>query len=153
MRKYISLSGFLLVAAFFLWQNRDELLNTKFVQLDFPKPNQVVSSPLEVRGEARGNWFFEASFSVFLEDQYGNRFAQSIAQAQSDWMTENFVPFKATLLFDPTKPYDMADPESFKKTVEEFKLNKTIKAFLILRKGNPSGLPEYDDQVEIPVRF
>lgn len=103
------------------------------IRLDTPQPNSTVSSPLTVRGEARGNWYFEASFPVFLVDWDGRILAQGIAQAQGDWMTEEFVPFEATLIF-------VADPNAYSN-----------RGALILRKDNPSGLPQYDDALEIPV--
>ena len=59
--------------------------------------------------------------------------AEGHAEAQSDWMTEEFVPFKAVLTFN----------------APAYKNYGT----LILRKDNPSGLPEHDDALEIPVLF
>ncbi len=84
-------------------------------------------------GQARGTWFFEASFPVVLVDWDGKIIAQTIATAKSDWMTEEFVPFEATLTFT-------ADEETYSN-----------KGSLILQKDNPSGLPEHDDALEIPV--
>lgn len=103
------------------------------IQLTSPYPYQEIASPLIIIGQARGNWFFEASFPVILTDWDGKIIAQGIAQAQGEWMTENFVPFKATLTF--TKP--------------TYKNNGS----LILKKDNPSGLPQYDQAYEIPVIF
>ncbi|MDD2656045.1 MAG: Gmad2 immunoglobulin-like domain-containing protein [Patescibacteria group bacterium] len=101
--------------------------------LDNPRPNQIITSPLTITGKARGTWFFEASFPVVLTDWDGIIIAQGIATAKSDWMTEDFVPFEATLTFQtPT-----------------YKNNGS----LILKKDNPSGLPEYDEALEIPVLF
>ena len=97
--------------------------------------NEVIS-PLTVRGEARGWWFFEGSFPVMLTDWDGMVIASGVATAQSDWMTEQFVPFEATLNF--TSPY-----------IAGFKENGK----LILKKDNPSGLPENDDSLVVPVRF
>ncbi len=102
-----------------------------------PQPNQVIASPLEIRGEARGTWFFEASFPIVLTDWDGKIIAEGIAQAQDEWMTEEFVAFRATLTFE--NPSWDAD---FSK-----------RGALILQKDNPSGLPENDDALEIPVRF
>ncbi len=98
-----------------------------------PKPNDQINSPLLIKGEARGTWFFEASFPVVLTDWDGKIIARGIAQAEGDWMTTGFVPFTATLDF--TKP-------SYGKN-----------GFLILKKDNPSGLPQNDSSVEIPVNF
>jgi hypothetical protein len=96
-------------------------------------PLDKISSPLVLTGEARGIWFFEASFPVILTDWDGLIIAQGYAQADTDWMTTDFVPFTSTLTFD--KP--------------TYKDN----GFLILRKDNPSGLPENDEFVEIPIIF
>lgn len=97
-----------------------------------PLPNATVASPLQVTGEARGYWFFEASFPIRLEDESGNVLVQSIGTAQGEWMTEEFVPFTATLEFDP---------------------GTATAGVLILEKDNPSGLPENADSLEIPVQF
>lgn len=97
-----------------------------------PLPNATVSNPLQVTGEARGYWFFEASFPIRLEDENGNVLVQSIGTAQGEWMTEEFVPFTATLEFDP---------------------GTSTSGVLILEKDNPSGMPENADSLEIPVQF
>ena len=110
----------------------------KRVKLTSPLSNAIVTSPLSLTGKA-GGWYFEGSFPVELVDASGNILAQGPAQATGDWMTVDFVPFTASLTF--TNPYTAGDPESEK-------LGK-----IILRKDNPSGLPENDDSLEIPVRF
>ncbi len=102
------------------------------IRVETPRPNQKITSPLTILGEARGTWFFEASFPVKLLDENGNLLAQIPAQAQGEWMTENFVPFTAKL---------------------EFPKPNTAKGLLILEKDNPSGLPQNADQLEIPVNF
>lgn len=102
------------------------------ISVTFPKPNQVVLSPLTVSGEARGTWYFEASFPVKLLDANNQELAVMPAQAQGEWMTENFVPFRVTLTF--------ANPP-------------TATGKLILQKDNPSGDPAREEQIEIPVRF
>ncbi len=108
------------------------------IQLTTPVPNGVVESPMVVTGQARGTWFFEASFPVALTNWDGLIIAEGVAQATSDWMTEEFVPFTATLEF--VSPYG-AGAEDFMK-----------RGALILKKDNSSGLPERDDALEIPVR-
>lgn len=113
----------------------NELDKTDHIRLDSPRPNQVVKSPLIVAGEARGDWFFEASFPVVLTNWDGLIIAQGIAQAKGDWMTSEFVPFETIITF----------------TVDKNAYSK--KGSLILRADNPSGLPEHDDALEIPVVF
>jgi hypothetical protein len=112
--------------------SRDGLLYKDVLKVKEPVFNQSVASPLVISGEARG-WYFEASFPVELVDWDGRIIAQGPAQAQGDWMTSEFVPFKATLSF--TVPDDIP----------------YRRATLILRKDNPSGMPENDDAFEIPV--
>ena len=96
------------------------------------KSNDLISSPLVITGEARGFWFFEASFPIKLLDNNRNEIARSVAQAKSDWMTEDFVPFEAVLNFE--------NPQ-------------TSTGFIVFEKDNPSGLIENDDSFELPVRF
>lgn len=102
------------------------------IRLQSPKPGSVVKSPLLVQGLARGYWFFEASFPVKVYDATGKLLGTGIAQAQSDWMTENFVPFQATV---------------------EFEMPSTKEGTLVLEKDNPSGLLEHADELRVPVRF
>ena len=111
----------------------NELDKTDLIRLSNPRPNQKISSPLTVSGEARGTWFFEASFPVVLTDWDGLIIAQGIATADGNWMTEDFVLFTAELTFEKPTLYN--------------------RGTLILRKDNPSGLPANDDALEIPVVF
>ncbi len=105
-----------------------------FIVVQSPRPNAKISSPLQIMGEARGFWFFEASFPVKMMDENGNDIEvnPTFIQAQGDWMTEDFVPFQATI---------------------EFEKPSTKKGILILEKDNPSGLPENADKLIIPVTF
>lgn len=104
-----------------------------------PAPMSVVQSPLEISGQARGNWFFEASAPVALVDWDGKVLAQGTIKAQSDWMTTEFVPFTAELTF--TSPYKAGDQDTMKHGA------------LIFKKDNPSGEPKNDDSLEIPIQF
>src|SRR3989339_636030 len=77
--------------------NINEKIN--LIRLDSPVPNEEISSPLVITGEARGTWFFEASFPVVLTGQNGLIIAEGFATAESEWMTEDFVRFRAELEF------------------------------------------------------
>ena len=110
----------------------NELEKLDLIKVDNPRPNQAIESPLYITGEARGFWFFEADFPVKLFDDNGFLLGVTPAQASGDWMTEDFVAFKATLLF--------AVPS-------------TPKGKLVLEKDNPSGLPEHADELIIPIYF
>ena len=109
------------------------------IQVFLPAGMAVVASPLSLKGKARGNWFFEASAPVLLVDWDGKIIAEGVINAEGELMTTEFVPFTGSLEF--TSPYKAGDPEFMKR------------GSLIFKKDNPSGLPENDDAVEIPVLF
>jgi len=37
----------------------NELEKTDLIHLDNPRPNQTIVSPLQITGQARGNWFLK----------------------------------------------------------------------------------------------
>jgi hypothetical protein len=104
------------------------------ILLETPRENETITSPLTVRGRARGQWFFEGSFPIVLTNWDGLIIAEGIATAEGEWMTEEYVPFEATLTFTSDT------------TVSN-------RGTLILQRENPSGLPENDDALEITVFF
>ena len=104
----------------------------ELIRLESPLPNQLVESPLKIKGEARGRWFFEASFPVKIVDSGGKILGTAISSTTSEWTTDNFVPFTADLTFENST---------------------TEKGKLILEKDNPSGLAENADSLEIPIKF
>ena len=113
---------------------RNEPIEDKsdLIVVDSPLPNAIIKSPVVIAGQARGFWFFEASFPVRVVDENNQELAVAAAQAMGDWMTEDFVPFRLEV--------------SFKKPAGD-------KGFVVLERDNPSGLPENADQLKIPVRF
>jgi len=100
------------------------------VKVTSPLSGASVGKNFTVTGEAPGNWYFEASFPVQVYDKDNNKLAGIPAQALSDWMTTGQVQFKADITLDGT--YHGS-------------------ATLVLLKDNPSGLPENDDSVSIPI--
>jgi Sporulation and spore germination/Immunoglobulin-like domain of bacterial spore germination len=102
------------------------------IKIDSPAANDVVSSPLQISGQAKGSWYFEAVFPVKLIDENGQVIAQGQAQAQSDWTSPDFVPFTATLNFSAT-------PSAI--------------GMLVFSNDNPSGLPQNEKEFGVPVRF
>lgn len=102
------------------------------LKVTYPSSGALVSSPLIIKGEARGYWFFEASFPVRLLDENGNELAVGIAQAKSNWMVEDYVPFEVKI---------------------EFNNPGSDIGYLVFEKDNPSGLPENADSVSMPVFF
>lgn len=110
-----------------------------------PTKDSVVTSPLLITGEAPGFWYFEATFPLVLVNWDGLIIAEGYATAQGEWMTRELVPFTATLEFTDVLPLtegieDLSQVQDFMK-----------KGALILQRDNPSGLPQNDDAVEIPI--
>jgi uncharacterized protein YxeA len=102
------------------------------VTVTSPISNAKVTSPLTVKGTVPGSWSFESQFTVQLVDAQGNLIAKTPAKLQGDWMTDEQVPFTATLTFSH---------------------NAGTKGSLVLVKDNPSGLANNNDSVTIPVTF
>lgn len=100
------------------------------ITVDFPFPGAVTGKEFTITGEARGTWYFEASFPIDVLDKDGKILVQSHAEAQSEWMTENFVPFTANIKVPDT----YVGP-----------------AILVLKKDNPSGLSEHDASISFPI--
>lgn len=112
-------------------QNDQDVQDAR-IHVTSPTSGTKIKSPLSIRGEARGTWYFEASFPIKLIDENGEVIAQTHAEAQGEWMTENFVPFLATLTFPATS---------------------TGSGLLILERDNPSDLPQNAAEVQIPVSW
>lgn len=102
------------------------------IRVDTPTPGAVTGKEFEVRGDARGPWFFEASFPIQVLDSAGNVLTTALAAPRDDasWMTEEFVPFSASV----TIPEEYIGP-----------------ATLLLIRDNPSGLPEHDRSISFPI--
>lgn len=100
--------------------------------IDAPIVNEQVVSPLAVSGQAIGTWFFEASFPIKIYDANYLELGTGYVTAQDDWMTEDLVPFEGTI---------------------EFSLPTTTTGWLIFHNDNPSGLPQYDRQIALPIKF
>jgi hypothetical protein len=151
MKKTITIiiAAIIIIVGFYVFQNKKVIENKNnepkngveddgisrkddLIEVTEPRSGAIINSPLTIAGKARGTWYFEASFPVKLLDGNGNELAVVPAQAQGDWMTENFVPFKAELDFLPPI---------------------TETGILVLEKDNPSGLPENANELRIPVKF
>lgn len=97
-----------------------------------PQPNQTITSPLSIEGKAKGFWYFEAVAPIRLLDDKGDILASGNIQAQGDWMTSDYVPFKAEITFS---------------------YNATTSGILLFHNDNPSGLPENDKEFSVPVNL
>ena len=111
------------------------------IEVYSPLPNAVIAltskNKLEIKGQARGTWYFEGTFPVELVNVLGDTITKGIAHADGEWMTTEFVPFTVEL----TIPSAVT-------------LEQTGKSgMIILKKDNPSGDPGKDDAFEVPVQF
>ena len=102
------------------------------VSVDSPLEGDTVSSPLQITGSVPGSWSFEASFGIEILDENGTKIADGFATLEGDWMTEDMVPFSASIDFD-------APP--------------TDTGTLVLQKANPSDEGSGADEVHIAIRF
>ncbi len=64
------------------------------VKVKDPKKNSVIGEAFDLKGEARGYWYFEGQFPVSVIDDTGYIVAQGTAKALGDWKTTSMVPFE-----------------------------------------------------------
>ena len=102
------------------------------IKITNPLPGQVIKSPLQIEGIARGVWFFEANFGIELTDENYLQITETYATALGEWMTEDWVPFESNLTF--SKP-------------------KSKNGYLIFHKANPSGLEEHEMSDTLKIMF
>jgi hypothetical protein len=109
------------------------LFENNSIRLDSPITGAVISSPLTIKGKARGTWFFEGDFPVILLDAQGKKIAENYATAHGEWMTEDFVEFEGALHFSGALSGQ--------------------KGIIVLKKDNPTGMEQFDDALKIPITF
>lgn len=106
------------------------------VTTPLPETN-VGSSPVTIKGRAVGNWFFEASAPVDIVNWDGLIIGSGYVMVDEgySWMTTDMVPFTGTVSYDATKlaPYKYG--------------------WIIMKKDNPSGEPQFDEALEFKILF
>lgn len=102
------------------------------ISIDNWADDRQVTSPLTITGLVPGSWSHEGSFPVEIIYQNDIGLSGTVAELDGDWMTDEMVPFTAELVLD------------------EHLAGEEIS--IILRKANPSGLPDNDDSLELPVK-
>ena len=92
--------------------------------------NSSVHGILSFNGVVQGGYFSEGSMPINVLDFNKNLLKNSNVMTKSDWMTSGPVNFEGKIDFSglPKGP-----------------------AFIELKKDNPSGLPEYDKSILIPI--
>ncbi len=105
--------------------------NLPKILVESPISNNVIMSPVVIKGQASEIWFFEEQFSVVLTDQYRNIISSSIVLASGDSTAEGLVPFEGGISF--VKP-------------------DTKSGFLIFEREDLSG-DGFPLQFDIPILF
>jgi hypothetical protein len=89
-----------------------------------------------IKGMAFGGWFFEGAFPIQITDAAGTVLGEGPAVTTEDWAKAALAGEKIGFTAKIT----------FKKTTAK-------QGYIVLKQDNPSGLPENDHEVKIPVTF
>jgi hypothetical protein len=106
------------------------------VSLTSPQEGSKITSPVTLKGMAFGGWFFEGSFPVQITDASGTLLGEGPAKTAEDWASAALADQKVAFTAKIT-----------------FKKPTTKQGFIVLKQDNPSGLPENDHEMKIPVNF
>ncbi|TCZ65299.1 Gmad2 immunoglobulin-like domain-containing protein [Flaviaesturariibacter aridisoli] len=98
-------------------------------QLRGLRAGDTLRSPARIEGTARGTWYFEGQFVLKLYDSLNRLLALIPARATTDWMTEEYVPFRGVLEW---KKY-------------------SGRGMLVLEADNPSGDEERAKRLKVGV--
>lgn len=101
------------------------------VQITSPDLSKPINSPLKLTGKIKPNYSFEAVFPIRLENAAGKTIASGQGHVTTDDLNQEFVPFTAEIKFSQTAG----------------------KGSLVIMNDNPSGLPENDKKISLPVTF
>lgn len=96
-----------------------------------PLPGATTPRSFTVAGAARGPWFFEANLPIEVRNATGTVVMTVPAAAQGEWMTDALVPFSTIINLASTTEAGMYS--------------------IVVKKDNPSGLPENDGSIEFPI--
>ena len=122
--------GFALQALVQVWPGGNCISDR--IVVERPLPGSALDAALDVRGRARGAWFFEGELGLELIDSDRKVLVRSFATAEGDWMTDGFVPFAGKLTLDREA--------------------QAAAAILVVRKNNPSADRALDERLEVPLR-
>lgn len=96
-----------------------------------PLPNELVQSPIIVRGDAKASWFDRGEFTVKLLDANQKVITAVGATALGSTNTTSYIPYIATVNFS----------------------TQAQRGYLVLQKDDPDGGPAEAASIIIPVRF
>ncbi|MFA5714440.1 MAG: GerMN domain-containing protein [Candidatus Paceibacterota bacterium] len=122
------------VGIFYFINQKKEVPIVKNIEIYNIISGQAISSPLTIKGRVMGgHWTgFEGQVGIVeLVDSDGERLGLAILNATSDWMKMP-TNFEATLSFEAPKDSNV---------------------FLIFHNENPSGMPDREEVMSLPVKF
>jgi hypothetical protein len=113
--------------------SNDVKISNSFIELDTLRNNDTISSPLLIKGKINSSWMFEGRFPIVLLDDKRQPITQTLGEeaVPGSWTQEGMIDFQANLSFS----------------------TNAKAGFVVIKKDNPSGLPQNDQSQEIPVRF
>lgn len=121
-----------LQSMYFFSESGEREETSDLIRVTHPAENEKITSPVKIKGEARGYWFFEGDAPMEIMNNSNMVLGRGAITAEGDWMTEEFVPFTATVDYDATG-------------AEE--------GYIVFRRSNASGKPEHDRSYRLKVRF
>ncbi len=164
----ISIIALSIGAIILLQQNKVTIpskTNGQDIEVFSPKADEEISTPLEIQGTVFGNGWngFEGQVgTVKLLDSEGNKLAEGVLKATTDWTkppvrfqsTLNFISLNmdsGTLFFSNENPSDL--PQNSRQFVVPVKITKTVAGTLQVKLyfNNNSIDPEYACKNVLPV--
>ena len=98
-----------------------------------PSAGDVITSPVQLSGQALGNWFFEGSAPVSVIDLNGALLGRGNITTTGDWMSNGPVDFSGSIKFTLT--------------------TGSTAGILLLENDNPSGQASTSRYLAVPVVF
>lgn len=107
-----------------------DVMSKEVMNVDYPNYGEIVYSPLDFYGTVKGDWFSEGKFPVKVLDKSGDIVGISVAEAETDFVTNQMINFRGTVTFS-------TDDET---------------GFIVFEKANPSKIGETNN-FKIPIKF
>jgi Immunoglobulin-like domain of bacterial spore germination len=84
----------------FLDSDREEPVGVNDVTVLEPEANTLITSPLEIRGELEGGWYFGNEMTVRLTTSEGKVLTEGLLAGLEEWNGQDTLPFEISLVFE-----------------------------------------------------
>ncbi len=107
----------------------------QMITITSPKEGDTVDATngFTVTGQAKGNWYFEATAPIAIYAKNGIKLTETYISAQGEWMTTNFVPFSGT--------------------ISPFLTNGATEGYIEFSNSNPSDNEGFRRSLRVNVKF